>query len=379
MLRATLGLDRSSPVHFAGRTAELAALDKHLADIRRGERCGIALIDGIPGAGKTQLLQEFAKRAQAKDSTVAHVELQTNDFNDPAAEVFASIVAPLREDGETFRDGAARSGFGTMLRESDSRLWENKALIVTVDEVQNISPEGRSVLSVLHEGRHGRPIMVVGAGLTNSMKALSAARETLTGTVDRDTISRIATVLTLGHLSRAETEEALLETVAQCTGLAIPRQLLDALAEASSGFPQHVHCYARACVETAEVLERLDTRDAMDATITMGDSYRRHYYDLRLKTINQRYRPVVVQLAHSMAPTDNGPMMAWNEAVAVAERTLCSRLEDGHLVVELLTDRGILKMRDSGEVSFPMRSFHDHMKSFAPPAKRSAGAGLAQA
>ena len=157
MLRATLGLDRSSPVHFAGRTAELAALDKHLADIRHGERSGIALIDGIPGAGKTQLLQEFAKRAQAKDSTVAHVELQTNDFNDPAAEVFASIVAPLREDGETFRDGAARSGFGTMLRESDSRLWENKALIVTVDEVQNISPEGRSVLSVLHEEGTGGP------------------------------------------------------------------------------------------------------------------------------------------------------------------------------------------------------------------------------
>ena len=379
MLRATLGLDRSSPVHFAGRTAELAALDKHLADIRHGERSGIALIDGIPGAGKTQLLQEFAKRAQAKDSTVAHVELQTNDFNDPAAEVFASIVAPLREDGETFRDGAARSGFGTMLRESDSRLWENKALIVTVDEVQNISPEGRSVLSVLHEGRHGRPIMVVGAGLTNSMKALSAARETLTGTVDRDTISRIATVLTLGHLSRAETEEALLETVAQCTGLAIPRQLLDALAEASFGFPQHVHCYARACVETAEVLERLDTRDAMEAALTTGDSYRRHYYDLRLKTINQRYRPVAVQLAHSMAPTDNGPAMAWNEAVAVAERTLGSRLEDGHLVVELLTDKGILEMRDNGDVFFPMPSFHDHMMSFAPPAKRSAGAGLAQA
>ena len=379
MLRATLGLDRSSPVHFAGRTAELAALDKHLADIRHGERCGIALIDGIPGAGKTQLLQEFAKRAQAKDSTVAHVELQTNDFNDPAGEIFASIVAPLREDGETFRDGAARSGFGNMLRESDSRLWENKALIVTVDEVQNISPEGRSVLSVLHEGRHGRPIMVVGAGLTNSMKALSAARETLTGTVDRDTISRIATVLTLGRLSRAETEEALLETVAQCTGLAVPRQLLGALAEASSGFPQHVHCYARACVETAEVLERLDTQDAMDATITMGDSYRRNYYDLRLKTINQRYRPVVVQLAHSMAATDRDPAMAWNEAVAVAERTLNSRLEDGHLVVELLTDKGILEMRDNGDVFFPMPSFHGHMMSFAPPAKRSAGAGLAQA
>ncbi len=378
MLRATLGLDRSSPVHFAGRTAELAALDKHLADIRHGERSGIALIDGIPGAGKTQLLQEFAKRAQAKDSTVVCAELETNDFNDPAAEVFASIVAPLREDGETFRDGAARSGFGTMLRESDSRLWENKALIVTVDEVQNISPEGRSVLSVLHEGRHGRPIMVVAAGLTNSMKALSAARETLAGTVDRHTISRIATVLTLGPLSRAETEEALLETVVQCTGLAVPERLLRILAAQSSGFPQHLHCYARACVETAEVRERLDTEDALRAAIDKGSGYRKNYYDLRLKTINQRYRPVVVQLAHSMAPSDHGPAMAWNEAVAIAKCTLRSRLEDCHLVLELLTDKGILEMRDNGDVFFPMPSFHSYMKSFAPPSKRDAGAGLAQ-
>ena len=88
MMRTTLGLDRSSPVYFAGRATELAALDTHLADIRRGERCGIALIDGIPGVGKTQLLREFAARAQARDSAVRHVDLQTNDLNDLAASSF---------------------------------------------------------------------------------------------------------------------------------------------------------------------------------------------------------------------------------------------------------------------------------------------------
>ena len=378
MLRAILGSDRSSPVYFAGRTAELAALDKHLADIRRGERCGMALIDGIPGAGKTQLLHEFAKRAQKRDSTVLHVDLQTNDLNDPVAEIFESIVAPLLEDDQEFRAGAAHGGLGNMLGKSDFRLWENKVLVATVDEVQNISPVGRSVLSVLHEASHGRPIMVVAAGLTSAMKVLSAARDTLTGTVDRDTISRIATVRTLGYLSRAETEEALLESVARCTGLTVPGRLLDTLAEASSGFPQHVHCYIRACVETAEVLERLDTQDAMEAAIAMGDGYRKNYYDLRLKTINQRYRPVVVQLAHGMVPSDCGPAIAWNEAVAVVERTLNSRLEDGHLVVELLMDKGILEMRDNGEVFFPMPSFHGYMMSFAPPSRRGSGRGLGQ-
>lgn len=376
MLRTTLGLDRSSPVYFAGRTAELAALDEHLGEVRRGERCGIALIDGIPGVGKTQLLREFAKRAQAADRAVRHVDLQTNDLNDPAPEIFESMATPLLDEGETFQGSSSPGGLGTMLRRSDSHLWQGKALIVAVDEVQNVSPGGRSVLSMLHEGTHGRPIFVVAAGLTSAMKVLSAARETLAGTVDRDTISRIATVLTLGNLNRAETEEALSEIVAQCTGLAIPSELLDTLAEASSGFPQHVHCYAKACLETAEVLGCLDTQDAMSAVVTMGDGYRKNTYDLRLKTINQRYRPVVVQLAHGMAPSDDGPAMAWDEAATVVERTLNSRLEDGHLVVELLLDKGILQLRDSGEVFFPMPSFHGHMVSFAPPTSRGPRHGL---
>ena len=367
MVRATIGLDRSSPVYFAGRTSELAALDRHIADIRRGERCGIALIDGIPGVGKTQLLREFAQRTCERDSTVLHVDLQTCDLNDPAAEIFECVVGPLRPEDGACRDGGTGSGLGNMLRRSDSRLWENRALVVTIDEVQNVSPAGRSVLSVLHEGSHGRPIMVVAAGLTSSMKVLSEIRQTLAGNADRDTISRIATVLTLDRLSRAETEEALTQSVARCTGLAVPTRLLDILSAASSGFPQHVHCYARACVETAEVLACLDTPDAMEAAIAMGDGYRKNYYDLRLKTINQRYRPVVVRLAHGMATSEHGHAMAWNDAVAVAERTLNSRLEDGHVVVEMLMDKGILNMRDNHEVFFPMPSFHSYMTSFPAP------------
>lgn len=41
-----------------------------------------------------------------------------------------------------------------------------------------------------------------------------------------------------------------------------------------------------------------------------------------------------------------------------------SRLEDGHVVVETLMDKGILEMRDNCEVFFPMPSFHGYMMSF---------------
>ena len=53
-------------------------------------------------------------------------------------------------------------------------LWEARALILTVDEIQNITAEERRVLSQLHEGRHGCPIMVV-APVCNTRRDGSAA------------------------------------------------------------------------------------------------------------------------------------------------------------------------------------------------------------
>ena len=76
---------------------------------------------------------------------------------------------------------------------------------------------------------------------------------------------------------------------------------------------------------------------------------------------------MVVQLAHGMATSEHGHAMAWNDAAAVAERTLNSRLEDGHVVVEMLMDKGILNMRDNSEVFFPTPSFHSYMTSFPAP------------
>ena len=78
----------------------------------------------------------------------------------------------------------------------------------------------------------------------------------------------------------------------------------------------------------------------------------------------------MVQLAHGMVPFDRGLSDCLERGFAVVERTLNSRLEDGHLVFELLMDNGILEMRDTGEVFFPMPSFHGCMMSFAPPSRR---------
>src|SRR5438128_12121998 len=55
--------------HFVGRAEELGSLDHVLADVDEGRAAAIELI-GEPGIGKTRLLDEFARRADARGRLV---------------------------------------------------------------------------------------------------------------------------------------------------------------------------------------------------------------------------------------------------------------------------------------------------------------------
>ena len=43
--------------------------------------------------------------------------------------------------------------------------WRGKALVLVVDELQTVQPQGMTALRVLHQGDHGCPILLVGIGL----------------------------------------------------------------------------------------------------------------------------------------------------------------------------------------------------------------------
>ena len=54
--------------HFVGRAAELEAIDRALGDAARGP--DRSLVEGEPGIGKTRLLAELRRRADARGCTV---------------------------------------------------------------------------------------------------------------------------------------------------------------------------------------------------------------------------------------------------------------------------------------------------------------------
>ena len=86
-----LGTERNAPPHFAGRDAELAQLAAYAEDVFRNAdpSGGIALIDGVPGSGKTQLMREFIERERTKRKGLLVLAVTTADLPvDPKSLMF---------------------------------------------------------------------------------------------------------------------------------------------------------------------------------------------------------------------------------------------------------------------------------------------------
>ena len=207
---------------------------------------GMALVTGVPGAGKTQLGKRFADEATQHDGgdvrcLAVEPELLLGGLDlfkamgealDGAdefrkiAEIDTKVVnrggglGPVK--GNITHEHVRQTGeFAALLRASKSaKAWKGKALVVLVDELQGVQPGGMAALRVMHQGLHGCPLLLVGIGLQHTPRVLANPADGSTG------ISRLGMRLRLGALSAAEALEAVEKGMARCnapyTGAAPP-------------------------------------------------------------------------------------------------------------------------------------------------------------
>ena len=374
-LPAELGTQRDALPYFAGREAELTALRQRLGRLRStgDPRGGMSLIMGVPGVGKTQLGLTFARHALSSKGRpkVLHLALSTS-LLESDIDLFMAIAATLNADkvggavaeldsndtrrncglaglraGHT-REHARHTGrlFALLLASRGTRMWKDAALVLTIDELQTVQLAGLAALRVLHEGDHGCPLLVVGMGLQHTPAVLA-------GTSDTPGISRLAQVIQLRPLPPEDALDAISGNM-QALGHTIPQACAEALAQASQGFPQHIHGYLAAAQQAIREHGGVEEGPSLRAALQAGHQARNDYYDSRLRLL-QGIKPMQA-LADVM---DRNGIQAL--AIEDAVRELDTAGFDGQAATNKAIAHGVLAEDPPGAVSFGIPSFHGYM------------------
>ncbi len=336
--------DKEEALYFVGRRGLITGIEKTVGQMRRlvaGKEVsdlvssGLNLSDqrtwlvqGAPGAGKSALLSNLQRIwAEQKDGPVSvrvdYLELENE------SELIKTIANAIRSDGaailNSFQtrelEGGLKfwgSGVGVKATETkksesltfrhlwrlyDKRLpdfiWKRlparfkpkvstlQLVVLTIDEIQNLTSQGEKLLSRIHLGEHGFPIVAVLAGLAWSRSRLNDAG-----------ISRLSKghVRTLEPLSEAEAAEAvrLLLEQYEIEGFQ-DAPVARKIAMWSDGWPQHLHNYM--CVLATELVNRKGDLAAVDEKRIReeGSRMRNDYYMERLD--DSRIRACVNLLA----------------------------------------------------------------------------------
>ena len=317
--------DREASPFFGGRADEIATVERAVKRIRKRTQEGhwrpaggeTVLFQGAPGAGKSALLHHFVQMWQrsGNDAPVV-VDTDASYFDDERAlamhiaEAADPAVAAQFRRSETIHSssrsdvtggipgvvrggGAAESGRHTETAPSvpslaavkAALLDSNRVVVLILDEAQDlegyVADEVRPVISKLHQGSHGGPILTIFAGLAHSNAVLQERG------ISRLSISHDRTLMALAS---EEAQEIVLRMLAEC-GVRGKNELKNqwalALANESCGWPQHLHVAMQALVaqllaaSTPGQLEPVDSEFGL-AVLQASARAREKYYDRRI-------------------------------------------------------------------------------------------------
>lgn len=272
------------PPELAGRDRELANFDVVLERIARGRPERSLVLTGLRGVGKTVLLNTLRSSAvraswgtgklEARPDTpvrrslalAVHLAIrelgarQSSEVDDVLAVVksFALRVnAPgvkLRDKWEPGIPGPAATG------RADSGDIEidvvelftdvaglaaavGKGIAIFIDEMQDLTPTDVAALcQACHElSQQGAPLIVVGAGLPHLPAVLSASKSYS---------ERLFKYHRIDRLDRTGADQAL-RAPAKDEGADFDQEALDALYQATDGYPYFVQAYGKAAWDTA--------------------------------------------------------------------------------------------------------------------------------
>jgi hypothetical protein len=274
------------PPELAGRGKELDAFDVVLERVARGRPERSLVLTGLRGVGKTVLLGELRSMAVRRGWGAGKIEARPDaDLRRPLSAALHRAIRDLavqHRDPERVDDVLAilkafalrATPPGAKLRErwqpgidvppaqgrADSGDIEidlvelltdvatlaqdiGTGVAVLIDEMQDVMPDDISALcAACHElSQSGAPLVVVGAGLPHLPAVLSASKSYS---------ERLFRYVRIDRLDRADADQAVLAPISR-EQAGITPEALDALFDASSGYPYFIQAYGKAAWDSA--------------------------------------------------------------------------------------------------------------------------------
>lgn len=380
--------ERDLPYVFVGRLRELRGLENHFNVIsyRSHGSSGLVLVSGIPGIGKTQLIEKFA-REKEESGEALWLRLHTEDLTESRILTLLRTALRLRQTRVRWTDvevsllglktNIARDQKYEDLTAGLDQLMQSKhkqPIIVTIDEVQNLQQSEADILRTFHTGKPDLPVLVVCAGLQNSYAVLQ-----------RHGLSRLGEIFEIDLLDQFDCISAI-DQMMDVWGCFVDGKDLDSvalkvgeLASSSQGFPCHLQSHLSAL--KAVILERGKNFGSEDDWFQV-DKIAKHkrivYYSGRIESLGFPNAGVVMhRIAKLLNERKNGNFKTASSADII--KILNSVEEDGMVGIDKgkalirMIESGCLKVEEYSFYSIPIPSFQQYLLSRVDPFSKTFG------
>ena len=373
------------PPELAGRDRELDAFDVVLERVSRSRPERSLVLTGLRGVGKTVLLGELRSMAVRRGWGAGKIEAR------PEADLRRPLSAALHR---AIRDLAVRhrapdrvegvlgvlKAFALRANPTDAKLRERwqpgidapaavgradsgdieidlvelftdvaelaqdvgTGVALLIDEMQDLRPDDVSALcAACHElSQSGAPLVVVGAGLPHLPAVLSASKSYS---------ERLFRYLRIDRLERDEADRAVLAPIER-ENAGIAPDALDALFEASSGYPYFIQAYGKAAWDAAPA-DPITADDVMVAAPEAEAELAVGFFGSRYERATPAEREYLRAMAELTEGRDEG---AGSTDVAVFLGRKPSSLSPSR---DSLIKKGLIYSAERGQIAFTVPHF----------------------
>ncbi|MCY4171392.1 MAG: ATP-binding protein [Bacteroidetes bacterium] len=318
------------------------------------------MIQGAPGAGKTALLDVLTTQAKSNGWEVAEIAIE--DLYTPASmaqslgEAYFLNSEFALKAGVTFIEGQVVghvAGHATP-QKILKRLAPETGLILVLDEAQRLYkiPDdserhtvASSTLEMIHNGKLGKPVILLTAGLGTS--------ETAYGSLG---ISRFVSKcrVPLGSLSYESTCDVIRDFLVDKGGVnPPPPKWIETIAGQTHGWSQHIVSYADPAANYL-ASHQTSTDKGLDIVLQQGRAEQIEYYERRAHDIDEELRVTLTRAIKDV------PIDGTTTRTVIIDGIKQSGLneEDADNLFTRALDQGIIDHQKRGRYGIPIPSFH---------------------